>query len=565
MYERSAIVLERYFEHIFGFNKTNSLRTNYQNYKRTIEEIKEYQKMIEEEEKIMAKFDIVATEIEELQKKQSKIHEQNILLENERDALFNDLGENPNIIDKKIQKIEQTLSSNNDKLIEIREKYVKALVIFIQRQKERNQFSRMRRIAEEKHVKMIENANRFFETIDIEDIKRMKIFVQENENKREQEVIEIMLKNGENEKIPFNQNVIESAVKTRMKIAKIEAEIYIGIYERSRKLLAELNNENVKLAKSEKVARDSTVKLNFLNAEKEYIAGFLDNERMAIMNGRSDHEKLMEEACKNFQLDIKQINNLYELILKETIGRATKKAYKELYNSNYLTQIEEKERGFEEEITSLRLNMGSFINSNYWRVEGIRNIYTEFQNLVSEEFGKDLSDYSIKPKIEEAPIISNYAYYEESTENEKNGAKSEDDYSDKIYYNNEKYNDDRKNDNNGYDDNEYGNDEYNNYDDEYEDDEHEDDEHEDDEYGDERYEEDEYDDDRYDEGEYTEVEDEEENDDVENLLQKLSNQEDEEENLEEIIQKSRKKGTEKRNYNKENKGLFNKIFKNKKN
>ena len=31
MYERSAIVLERYFEKVFGFNKENNLKTNYEN------------------------------------------------------------------------------------------------------------------------------------------------------------------------------------------------------------------------------------------------------------------------------------------------------------------------------------------------------------------------------------------------------------------------------------------------------------------------------------------------------------------------------------------------------
>ena len=41
MYERSAIVLETYFEGVLGFNKGNNLKTNYDNYKRIIEEIKE--------------------------------------------------------------------------------------------------------------------------------------------------------------------------------------------------------------------------------------------------------------------------------------------------------------------------------------------------------------------------------------------------------------------------------------------------------------------------------------------------------------------------------------------
>ena len=548
MYERSAIVLERYFEQIFGFNKASSLRTNYQNYKRIIEEIKEYQKMIEEEDKVMEKFDIVAVEIEELQKKQSKIHEENVVAENERDVLFNDLGENPNVIDKKIQKIEKTLIKNNEELIEIREKYVKALVIFIQRQKERNQFARMRRAAEEKHVKMIENANKFFSTIDIEDIKKMKMFVQEDKKQKEQEIIDIMLKNGENEKIPFNQYVIEDAVKTRIDIAKREAEIYIGIYERTKKLLAELNNENVKLAKSEKVARDSTVKLTFLNAEKEYIASFLDNERMAVMNGRRNHERLMEEACKNFELDIIQIDNLYELILKETMGRATKKAYKELYNSNYLNEIEEKERDFEEEITSLRLNMGAFINSNYWRVEGIRNLYKVFQDVVSEEFGKDLSEYNIEPKKEEKPIVNNYVE-EETT----------DDYEENYYDNTdniEEYNDSEEE----YDDSEdYAEEEYYEADEEY----YEDDEEYEEEYDDEYDEEEEYYDDDEEYEEDDDINEDDNNDDIEILLQGLSDKEDEEENLDEIIQKSRKRGTKKKTNNQDNKGLFNKFFKNK--
>ena len=79
MYERSAIVLENYFEKILGTNKENNLRSNYENYNRLIEEIKEYQRVIEEEEKIIKKFDETASEIEDIQNKQTKIHEQNVI------------------------------------------------------------------------------------------------------------------------------------------------------------------------------------------------------------------------------------------------------------------------------------------------------------------------------------------------------------------------------------------------------------------------------------------------------------------------------------------------------
>ena len=96
MYERSAIVLERYFENLFGFNKENNLRTNYENYGKIIEQVKEYQEITEEEERVIGKFDEVATEIEDIQKEQAKLYESNLELERERNILFNDLGENPN-------------------------------------------------------------------------------------------------------------------------------------------------------------------------------------------------------------------------------------------------------------------------------------------------------------------------------------------------------------------------------------------------------------------------------------------------------------------------------------
>ena len=105
MYERSAIVLERYFDKIFGENKENNLKTNYGNYTRIIEELKEYQRIIEEEEKVIRKFDEIAVEMEKIQKEQSEIHESNLEMENERNRLFNDLGENPNTLDNKLKKI----------------------------------------------------------------------------------------------------------------------------------------------------------------------------------------------------------------------------------------------------------------------------------------------------------------------------------------------------------------------------------------------------------------------------------------------------------------------------
>ena len=392
MYERSAIVLENYFSRIFGLNKVKNLRTNYEDYAQMIDEIKEYQRVIQEEENVIQKFDEAAAEIEEIQRRQHKLHDENLEIENQRDQIFNDLSENPSILDQKLQKLENKLEDNNIELKEIREKYVKSLVIFTERQKERNKYARIHRTTEGEYLNNAKLAVKNFDEIDENDIQQIRKFQTEDKKRYIQEITNIMLRNGKNERVPFDNLAIENAVNARMEIAQEEAGLYISIYERMKKLLIELNSGNIKLAKSEKVLRDASVKFDFLNAKKEYIVSFLDNERITAMNGKIIHESLMKEACQNFQVDIKQINNLYELVARETVGKATKKAYKELYNKTYLKDIQEKERDFEEEVTNIKINMGTVINSNYWRIEEIKNIYNTFQEEISEKFNKDLSE-----------------------------------------------------------------------------------------------------------------------------------------------------------------------------
>ncbi len=537
MYERSAIVLERCFEKLFKFNQEINLKTNYINFSEIVEQIKEYQKTSIEEENVIGKFDEIAEKIEGIQKQQIKISEVNLQLETERNQLFNDLGENPNALDSKLNSIERTLNENNETLRKLRSEYVEALVIFTERQKERNKYSRLRRKVEADHINNIKNANKEFEKIDIKDVQALKKYINVEKEQYKEKIVNTMIKNGKNEKVPFNNDVIEKAVEARIDISEKEAEIYVSVYERMKKLLIELESENIKLSKSEKLLRDATVKLNFLNSKKEYIVGFLDNERLTAINGRNTHEELMEEACHNFELDIQQIDNLYELVLRETVGKSTKKAYNELYNKTYLRDIQQKERKFEQEITNLKVNMGTVINSNYWRIEGIKNVYNVFQEEISEKFEKDLSEYQIE-EIEE-PIIN----IEEDEEEIEQG------YSEKYENENDEY---EEIDEEYYEDD----DEYEEYDDEdddeYDDEDYEDDDEYDDEHDDEDYE-DEYDDD----DEYYEEDDEYEEDG--------DNEEDKdtwEDKMDTIIQKNKKKNKKEQEEKKEQ-GLLNKWFKRK--
>ena len=588
MYERSAIVLERYFEELLGNNNKNNLKTNFQNYSDIVEEMTQYDALVTEEEKVISKFDEVAGEIQTIQTIQEKLHKSNENIEEERNNLFSDLDQNPNSLDNKLKKIENTFDKNNEQLKDLIEKYVKALDVFIERQKERNKYTRNRREKEAEHIKNVENANKTFKEIDYKIVQELRKFINEDDEDIKEEIVNIMMRNGKSEKVGFNEEVIRKAVEVRMDIAKREAKCYVEIYEKTKRFLNEIDSENLKLAKYEKLLKNTTVILTFLEAEKEYIIGFLDNERMNAFSGAKIHKKMMEEACKNFEADIVQIDNLYEIILKETTNKATKKIYKDLYNKTYLRDIEENERSFEKEMTNVKTNVGTLINSNYWRMERIKNIYEVFEEEITEKFEKDLSEFKIEEKPVEINIEENnrkkskkqgYDYEEDEDYYEYEEEDDDDDEDDEYYIedNDEdkyKYDDDEEDDYyNDYDDEDedeydydyeddeedYDNDEDNDYnyddDDEYEDDEEEYsdeddyDEDEDDDY----YIEDNDDYDDEDEDEYNDENDEEEEDETENKKNKNAKKKTE--------NKNNKKNV--KNAKKEDKKFLNKIFGNK--
>ena len=562
MYERSATILEKNFNEIFGFNRKINLKTIFKDYKEIIEELENYKTILDEEEKVINGFDEVASEIRKIQKEQKNIYEANINLEEEKMALFEDLDEEPGTTEKKFKKIEEKIDKNNEKSKELRESFIKALTEFSDKQSERNKYSRARREEEKKHIAILEKCNSDMEEIDPSILKSIKTFQNSDDENYRKEIIEIMINNGKDERVPFDKNVIENAVNIRNEIAKKEAECYTIIYDRMKRLLVEINGDEIKLDKYKKTLRDISVKLAFLKSQKMYIVSFLDNERMAAINGIKAHKQLMTENCKNLELDMQQFNNLYELILREISGKATKKAYKELYNKEYLKNIEEKEKNFEEEINNIKIKTVAIINSNYWRIEEIKNIYEVFQNEITEKFEKDLSEFKLEEteqneeikddifkteipeedveyidEYEEDDYEDEYDDYEDDDEQEQYvGNYDEEEKSDEEDYNDE-YEDDYDNDEENYDDEEY--------EDEYEEDYDDDEEYEDDYDDDEDYEDD-YED------EYEDEDEDEENDQHENEKDNDTN-----------IEKTKKDNKQAKN-KKEKGGIFNKFFKDKK-
>lgn len=394
MYERSAIVLERYIEKILKFDNQYNLRSNYNNFKGLMEELENYQIISTKEAKIIQEFDEAVKKIEEIQKEQEKIYNSNIKLEGDRNKLFSDLDESPETLEKKFNKLETLIAENDNKLKELKSQYIIYVSDFIEKQKERNKCEKERRVSETTYIEHVKECTDVYNAIDTKDILFLKQVINTEKEEQEKEISSIMVKNGKNEKVAFNQDALKMAIDTRLDIAEREANCYISMYDKMKKLLTELDSDNIKLNKYKKALKDVSIKLDFLNAEKEYIVSFLDYERMTAISGEKIHCKMMQEACKNFESDIKQINNLYDLILREIVGKTTKKAYKELYNKSYLKNIEDKEKNFEQEVTNIKLNMGTVINSNYWRIDGIKNIYEVFQKDITEKFERDLSEFN---------------------------------------------------------------------------------------------------------------------------------------------------------------------------
>ena len=156
MYERSAVVLEKYFSNIFGFGDKINLKTNYKNFKDLIEEFQKYQVISEKEEKIINEFDDSANQIRKIQQEQKKLYKSNIKFEEERNQLFDNLDESPDIIEKKLQKIENVITDNNNRLIELKEEFTNCLNDFNSKQEERNSVSKEKRVEEKNYMQLIQ-------------------------------------------------------------------------------------------------------------------------------------------------------------------------------------------------------------------------------------------------------------------------------------------------------------------------------------------------------------------------------------------------------------------------
>ena len=395
MYERNAIVLERYFNQMFGYNMKNNIKTNFKDYCELVESFEKYKDITDEEDNIMQEYDQIANRIREIQKRQEVLSKRNTKYQSEREDIFQNIDENSEAIERKFDLICSNIQSIDEQIKENAKDFINVVAEFNEKTVVRTTCGRARRNIENEYNKKYNKIVEDYKNIDVAIEKTAKQFIDMPTEEIEEELKEKIKKNGEKEKIPFNMEVITKAISLSVDVQKRETEILANVYDKTNKLFTEIKNNSTKGDKHKKLIKDSKSKLEFVGALKEYLVQFLDNERLTAVNGAEEHTKLMEEACKNLDEDLIQINNLYTLLLKEITKKITKKSYAELYNIDYLTNLERKSEEFERQIKKLNLPV-TIINPNYWRIEGMKKIYDIFYKTVTEEYGRDLSEYMPK-------------------------------------------------------------------------------------------------------------------------------------------------------------------------
>jgi len=424
MYERNAIILERYFDKLFGYDKKENLKTNFKDYCELVDCLERYRDISDEEENIIQEYDLIANKIRDIQVNQEKLNKKNIKYQEEREEIFQNIDENPELMKNKFESINNNIQMIESQIKENSNNFIDIVAEFNEKTNTRTTCGRNVRNIEAEYNKKLNNILDNYKEIDIDAVKRAKQFSELVTEDLENELKERIKKNGEKEKIPFNMDVVTKAISLSVDVQKRETEILCNVYEKTSKLFNEIKNNSSKGDKHKKIIKESRIKLEFVGALKEYLVQFLDNERLTAVNGIEEHNKLMKDACENLEEDLVQINNLYTLLLKEINKKITKKSYEELYNLEYLKSLEKKSEEFEKQIKKLNLPV-TIINPNYWRIEGMKKIYDIFYKNVTEEYGRDLSEYMIEDEVETPEIIEDedWELKEEPEVEEKKEAK----------------------------------------------------------------------------------------------------------------------------------------------
>ena len=208
MYERSAIVLERYFENLLEYRSDYNLKDNFHNYCELVEKLDKYQENYQKELNSTKEFNESLKKIKDIQSLQDKLYKKSAKLEYDRNLLFNNIEAKVEDTRRSIESLEEEVDKNNEAMRKAKEKLLVALEEYNNKKFELSKSKRARKISENSYEETLEVAKSNFEGIKSALIEKTRQF----SKFEDMDLITIQLeKNGKGEKIPFNQEVIEDA------------------------------------------------------------------------------------------------------------------------------------------------------------------------------------------------------------------------------------------------------------------------------------------------------------------------------------------------------------------
>ena len=233
MYERNAIVIDRYFSNVFGYDKKNNVKNNANNYFELVNILEKYQGASEIENNVMDEFEKVANTIKSLQKKQENYEQKYLKYFGKRQNLFLSLEEDAEDLKRDFERIEEEIINNENNIKDNIVDFVESIKEFNEKSEIRNKCGRERRIIENDYQKILNATADNFNGISKDKLKEMKSFLKsEDKEFAKIEMKENISKNGAKEKVPFDENIINKAIDTSLYIEGKKAEILLSIYEK---------------------------------------------------------------------------------------------------------------------------------------------------------------------------------------------------------------------------------------------------------------------------------------------------------------------------------------------
>ena len=148
MYERSAIVLERYFENLLEYRREGNLRDNFYFYCELVEKLEKYQVNYQKEFIAIQDYNETLKKIKQIQLTQEKLYKRSAKLEYNRNLLFNNLDGKVEDIEKCIEKIETEVEKNNEDMKSIKVALINTLGEFNEKKFELSKCKRYKKMAE---------------------------------------------------------------------------------------------------------------------------------------------------------------------------------------------------------------------------------------------------------------------------------------------------------------------------------------------------------------------------------------------------------------------------------